>query len=136
MSIEFCHTKFLPNKFYSRPPTILLPKTEAHNSHSHRRFSVTLLFCIRQWIYLLTFILYSGLLARVNPNVFCLICSQAMDSETALLCPSENFFDRLKFYSKQFSSIDVFILALDNYIHYYNNIRISLKLKGMSPVQY
>ncbi|MCI5975734.1 MAG: integrase core domain-containing protein, partial [Oscillospiraceae bacterium] len=26
--------------------------------------------------------------------------------------------------------------ALDDYIYYYNNDRISLKLKGMSPVQY
>ncbi|MBO5417588.1 MAG: IS3 family transposase, partial [Clostridia bacterium] len=25
---------------------------------------------------------------------------------------------------------------LNQYIHYYNNERISLKLKGMSPVQY
>ena len=51
----------------------------------------------------------------------------------------ENFFGRLKvemFYGEQFESVDDFILALDNYIHYYNNERISLKLKGMSPVQY
>ena len=51
----------------------------------------------------------------------------------------ENFFGRLKvemFYGEQFESVDDFILALDNYIHYYNHERISLKLKGMSPVQY
>ena len=51
----------------------------------------------------------------------------------------EHFFGRLKvemFYGEQFESVDDFILALDNYIHYYNNERISLKLKGMSPVQY
>ena len=51
----------------------------------------------------------------------------------------ENFFGRLKvemFYGKQFESVDDFIPALDNYIDYYNNERISLKLKGMSPVQY
>ena len=51
----------------------------------------------------------------------------------------ENFFGRLKvemFYGEQFESVDDFILALENYIHYYNNERISLKLKGMSPVQY
>jgi len=51
----------------------------------------------------------------------------------------ENFFGRLKvetFYGERFESVDDFILALDNYIHYYNNERISLKLKGMSPVQY
>jgi len=51
----------------------------------------------------------------------------------------ENFFGRLKvemFYGEQFESVDDFVLALDNYIHYYNNERISLKLKGMSPVQY
>ena len=51
----------------------------------------------------------------------------------------ENFFGRLKvemFYGEQFESVDAFIHALDDYIHYYNNDRISLKLKGMSPVQY
>ena len=51
----------------------------------------------------------------------------------------ENFFGRLKvemFYGAQFESVDEFIQALDDYIHYYNNERISLKLKGMSPVQY
>ena len=51
----------------------------------------------------------------------------------------ENFFGRLKvemFYGEQFESVEDFIKALDDYIYYYNNHRISLKLKGMSPVQY
>lgn len=51
----------------------------------------------------------------------------------------ENFFGRLKvemFYGQKFDSVDVFINALNDYIYYYNNERISLKLKGMSPVQY
>lgn len=51
----------------------------------------------------------------------------------------ENFFGRLKiemFYGETFSSMDEFIQKLNNYIYYYNNERISLKLKGMSPVQY
>ena len=51
----------------------------------------------------------------------------------------ENFFGRLKvemFYGEQFDSVDEFIQASENYIYYYNNERISLKLKGMSPVQY
>ena len=51
----------------------------------------------------------------------------------------ENFFGRLKvemFYGEQFESVEDFIQALDDYIYYYNNDRISLKLKGMSPVQY
>ena len=51
----------------------------------------------------------------------------------------ENFFGRLKvemFYGEQFESVEAFIQALDDYIYYYNNDRISLKLKGMSPVQY
>ena len=42
----------------------------------------------------------------------------------------ENFFGRLKvemFYGEQFESVDDFILALDNYIHYCNNERISLR---------
>ncbi len=51
----------------------------------------------------------------------------------------ENFFGRLKvemFYAKKSESVNVFIHELKKYIHYYNNERISLKLKGMSPVQY
>ena len=51
----------------------------------------------------------------------------------------ENFFGRRKvemFYGEEFESVEDFIHALDDYIYYYNNDRISLKLKGMSPVQY
>ena len=51
----------------------------------------------------------------------------------------ENFFGRLKvemFYGEKFESVNDFIDELKHYIDYYNNERISLKLKGMSPVQY
>ena len=51
----------------------------------------------------------------------------------------ENFFGRLKvemFYGEKFESVNTFIDELKRYINYYNNERISLKLKGMSPVQY
>ena len=51
----------------------------------------------------------------------------------------ENFFGRLKvemYYGEKFESPRGFIEKLEEYIHYYNNKRISLKLKGMSPVQY
>ena len=51
----------------------------------------------------------------------------------------ENFFGRLKvemFYDEKFESVNAFIDKLKNYIDYYNNERISLKLRGMSPVQY
>lgn len=51
----------------------------------------------------------------------------------------ETFFGRLKvemFYGEKFSSVEDFIQKLHEYICYYNNERISLKLKGMSPVQY
>ncbi len=51
----------------------------------------------------------------------------------------ENFFGRLKvemFYGEKFSPVEDFIQKLHAYIYYYNNERISLKLKGMSPVQY
>ena len=51
----------------------------------------------------------------------------------------ENFFGRLKvemYYGENFESPRGFIEKLEEYIHYYNNERISLKLKGMSPVQY
>ena len=51
----------------------------------------------------------------------------------------ENFFGRLKvemFYGEKFESFNAFIEELNRYIHYYNHDRISLRLKGMSPVQY
>ena len=51
----------------------------------------------------------------------------------------ENFFGKLKvemFYGEKFESVNAFIEELKRYINYYNNDRISLKLKGMSPVQY
>jgi putative transposase len=51
----------------------------------------------------------------------------------------ENFFGRLKvemFYGEKFQTVDEFVHCLEQYITYYNNERISLKLKGMSPVQY
>lgn len=51
----------------------------------------------------------------------------------------KNFFGRLKvemFYGEKFESVKAFIDELKRYIDYYNNERISLKLKGMSPVQY
>ena len=51
----------------------------------------------------------------------------------------ENFFGRLKvemYYGEKFESPRGIIEKLEEYIHYYNNERISLKLKGMSPVQY
>ncbi len=51
----------------------------------------------------------------------------------------ENFFGRLKvemFYGEHFKNTNDFIQKLNDYIYYYNNDRISLKLKGMSPVQF
>lgn len=50
----------------------------------------------------------------------------------------ENFFGRLKtemFYGEKFESVNTFIDKLREYIYYYNNERIILKLK-MSPVKY
>lgn len=50
----------------------------------------------------------------------------------------ENFFGRLKvemFYGEKFESVNAFIDKLKDYIYYYNNERINLKMK-MSPVQY
>ena len=50
----------------------------------------------------------------------------------------ENFFGRLKvemFYGETFQTTDEFIRCLEEYIYYYNNERVSLKLK-MSPVNY
>ena len=51
----------------------------------------------------------------------------------------ENFFGRLKvemFYGEKFDSVEDFIDELKRYIDYYNNEQVSVKLKGMSPVQF
>jgi putative transposase len=51
----------------------------------------------------------------------------------------ENFFGLLKtefFRNQSFSSVEVFQKELDEYIAYYNNSRIKVKLKGLSPVQF
>ena len=52
---------------------------------------------------------------------------------------AENFFGLLKselFYLNHYDSIDVLEKDIKNYIDYYNNKRIKLKLNGMSPVQF
>ena len=51
----------------------------------------------------------------------------------------ESFFGRLKvemFYGETFKSADEFISRLEEYIHYYNNKRISEKTKGLTPVEF
>ena len=51
----------------------------------------------------------------------------------------ENFFGHLKeelFHRVRFLGIDALETALHEYIRWYNNDRISIKLKGLSPVQY
>jgi putative transposase len=51
----------------------------------------------------------------------------------------ESFFATLKsefFYPNNFNSIESLQKGVADYIDYYNNDRIRLKLKGLSPVQY
>lgn len=51
----------------------------------------------------------------------------------------ESFFATLKsefFYLNRFDSIESLREGIEEYIRYYNNERIKLKLKGLSPVQY
>ena len=55
--------------------------------------------------------------------------------------PMENFFGVMKkemFLGKEYSfhSLEDLEIAIEEYIEYYNNKRISLKLKGLTPVQY
>ena len=55
--------------------------------------------------------------------------------------PIENFFSILKnemFYGYEdtFQTLDDLKLAIETYIEYYNTKRISVKLKGLTPVQY
>ena len=51
----------------------------------------------------------------------------------------EGFFGTLKselFYLERFETIEQLQVGLEDYIHYYNHERISLKLNGLSPVQF
>jgi transposase InsO family protein len=51
----------------------------------------------------------------------------------------ERFFGTLKsefFYLERFDTVEQLEAGLDEYIHYYNHERISLKLNGLSPVQF
>ncbi len=51
----------------------------------------------------------------------------------------ENFFGRLKtemFYGETFASVEEFKRKLEEYICYFNNGRVSLRLGGMSPEEY
>lgn len=51
----------------------------------------------------------------------------------------ENFFGILKsefYHNRRFSSVQQFSKELSEYIDYYNNRRIKVKLKGLSPVQF
>jgi putative transposase len=51
----------------------------------------------------------------------------------------ESFFGTLKaefFHLQKFKSIDELRKGLQGYIQYYNRDRITLKLKGLSPVEY
>ena len=52
---------------------------------------------------------------------------------------AENFFSLLKtelLYLQDFTSVEHFISELTEYIEWYNNKRIKLKLDGLSPVEY
>ena len=52
---------------------------------------------------------------------------------------AENFFGIMKselLYPQKFSDPESFIIELQEYIEYYNNVRIKNRLQGMSPVQY
>jgi len=51
----------------------------------------------------------------------------------------ESFFGRMKterFYGKSFKTVDEIKIMIDKYVRYYNEERIQLKLKGLSPIQY
>lgn len=55
--------------------------------------------------------------------------------------PIENFFGKMKnemFYGQEYSfkSLEELQVAIEEYIEYYNTQRITVKLKGLTPVQY
>jgi len=68
-------------------------------------------------------------------------CIQSMSRKGNCLdnASAESFFARLKtefYYGRKFSNIDQFYRELDEYIWWYNNKRIKMRLGGLSPVAY
>ena len=115
LSPNFAQTKEMLNKLFE-----ILPKTARPILHSDQG-----------WQYQMKE--YQRLLKEHN-------ITQSMSRKGNCLDNSvmENFFGRLKvemFYGETFRTTDEFIRCLEEYITYYNNERISLKLK-MSPAQY
>lgn len=115
LSPNFAQTKEMLNKLFE-----ILPKTAR-----------PILYSDQGWQYQMKE--YQRLLKEHN-------ITQSMSRKGNCLDNSvmENFFGRLKvemFYGETFRTTDEFIRCLEEYITYYNNERISLKLK-MSPAQY
>lgn len=53
--------------------------------------------------------------------------------------PMEGFWGTLKsemYYLRKFKTFDELKIAIDNYIDFYNNVRLQKKLKGLSPMEY
>jgi len=70
-----------------------------------------------------------------------LSCQQSMSRKGNCLdnSPVESFFARLKvefYHDAKFASVKEFYQKLDEYIWWYNNKRIKMRLGGMSPVEY
>lgn len=68
-------------------------------------------------------------------------CTQSMSRKGNCLdnAPAESFFGHLKtefYYGRKFKTVEQFIEDLDEYIWWYNNKRIKMRLDGQSPVQY
>ncbi len=68
-------------------------------------------------------------------------CMQSMSRKGNCLdnAPAESFFGHLKtefYYGKKFKTVEQFIEELDEYIWWYNNKRIKMRLGGLSPVEY
>ena len=79
------------------------------------------------------------------PSYQCLLAknriSQSMSRKGNCLdnAAMESFFGRMKtecFHGKSFTGIDELEKVINDYVRYYNEERIQLKLKGLSPIQY
>ena len=79
---------------------------------------------------------YQRLLAknRISQSIYILRKGNCLDNAAI-----ESFFVRMKtdcFHGKSFTSIDELEKVINDYVRYYNEERIQLKLKGLSPIQY
>ena len=118
----------------SRSPNLLQVKTMLNEAFSDEKYENTILHSDQGWQY--QHDSYHQFLE--NKGILPSMSRKGNSADNGMM---ESFFGILKsemFYGfeKEFKSLDELEKAIVNYIDYYNNKRIKIKLNGLSPVKY